>query len=46
MMNEFCPHHLYVKRVAGRKIEVGATLYFKSGAYLEVVKQEGHFFFF
>jgi S-adenosylmethionine:tRNA ribosyltransferase-isomerase len=46
MMNEYQPHDTLLKGIVDRKIETGATLFFKSGAELKVVKQEDQFFFF
>jgi len=46
LMNEHRPKEKFFKGIVDRKIEVGAKLYFESGAYLEVVKQEEQFFFF
>lgn len=45
-MNEFRPGDALVKGVVDRKLEVGTRLSFKSGAYLECVKQEEQYFFF
>lgn len=46
MMNEYRRGDTLVKGVVDRKIEVGAKLYFQSGAYLLVDHQEEQFFFF
>lgn len=46
MMNEFRPGDELLKGIVDRKILVGAKLYFRSGAHLEVIKQEEQFFFF
>lgn len=46
MMNEFRTGDLTIKGVVDRKIIPGVKLYFKSGAHLEVVRQEEQFFFF
>jgi S-adenosylmethionine:tRNA ribosyltransferase-isomerase len=45
-MNEYRPGDEFVKGVVDRKIEIGIKLSFKSGANLEVVKQEEQYFFF
>lgn len=46
MMNEYRPHDTLLKGIVDRKIAIGSTLFFKSGAELKVVKQEEQFFFF
>ncbi|OGZ06375.1 MAG: tRNA preQ1(34) S-adenosylmethionine ribosyltransferase-isomerase QueA [Candidatus Lloydbacteria bacterium RIFCSPHIGHO2_01_FULL_49_22] len=46
MMNEFRPGDISIKGVVDRKILPGAKLFFKSGAHLEVERQEEQFFFF
>ncbi len=46
MMNEFQPCDITIKGVVDRKVLPGAKLFFKSGAYLEVERQEEQFFFF
>lgn len=46
MMNEYRVGDELWKGVVDRKLTTGAKLFFKSGAYLEVVKQEEQFFFF
>jgi S-adenosylmethionine:tRNA ribosyltransferase-isomerase len=46
MMNEFHAGDALLKGIVDRKILVGAKLYFKSGGYLLVTKQEAQFFFF
>lgn len=45
-MNEYRPGDILVKGVVDRKLEVGTTLTFKSGAHLECVGQEEQYFFF
>lgn len=46
MMNELKRGDSSIKGVVDRKLFPGAKLYFKSGAYLEAVRQEEQFFFF
>ena len=46
MMNEFQEGDAHIKGIVDRKITVGAKLFFRSGAHLEVMKQEEQFFFF
>lgn len=46
MMNELRPDDVLVKGIVDRKLVVGAKLFFKTGAFLEVTRQEEQFFFF
>lgn len=46
MVNEHRPNQPLIKGIVDRKITVGAKLYFHSGAFLEVRKQEEQFFYF
>ena len=46
MMNEYRTHDILLKGIVDRKIAIGSTLFFKSGAELKVVKQDEQFFFF
>src|SRR3989339_714367 len=46
MMNEYRTGDELIKGVVDRKILPGAKLYFQSGDYLEIMKQEEQFFFF
>lgn len=46
MMNEFRKGDTLLKGVVDRKIEVGAKLFFQSGDFIEVKKQEEQYFFF
>lgn len=46
MMNEYRSGDALLKGVVDRKILVGAKLYFHTGAFLEVIRQEEQFFFF
>lgn len=45
-MNEYLPTDTLVKGVVDRTIHVGAKLFFHSGDFLEVVKQEEQYFYF
>src|SRR3989338_3957042 len=46
MMNEWRPGDTFVKGIVDRNVAIGAKLYFKKDAHLEVTRQEGQFFFF
>lgn len=46
LLNEYREGDRLIKGIVDRKLQVGATLFFKSGAALRVVKQEEQFFFF
>jgi len=46
MMNEYRPGDTLIKGAVDRQIFPGAKLYFKTGDYLEVERQEEQFFFF
>lgn len=46
MMNELQSGDILLKGVVDRKVIRGAKLYFESGDYMEVIKQEEQFFFF
>lgn len=46
MMNEYRPGDILVKGIVDRKMLPGAKLYFASGSFLEIIKQEEQFFFF
>lgn len=46
MMNEFRPGDAVVKGIVDRKVAIGAKLFFQSGAFLEIVRQDERFFFF
>lgn len=45
-MNELRPEDTLVKGIVDRKLVVGARLHFRSGAFLETVRQDEQFFFF
>ena len=46
MMNEFQAGDTVLKGVVDRKVLPGSKLYFCSGDFLEIMKQDGQFFFF
>lgn len=46
MMNEYRTGDILIKGIVDRKMSLGAKLYFASGSFLEIVKQEEQFFFF
>lgn len=45
-VNELRPGDTEMKGIVDRKIAPGAKLHFKSGAYLEIMRQEEQYFFF
>lgn len=46
MMNELRPEDTFVKGIVDRKLVIGAKLFFRSGAFLEAVRQDEQYFFF